>query len=704
MAAPRILGGLAIAGTVAVQSLPAAAQVCANLVPPGSAPVVRRALIADDLVRLRDIGAADGVFPDAGSIALSPDGRYLAFQLRQAVAEENAYCLTMLVLPVRSDAIPVMVDHGGELIRATYDFRGKAAFPTGVAFPIAPRWSPDGTWIAFLKRVGSTIQVWRADVNGERSAPVTQSTVDVNDFRIAEDGRSIIYSTRPGLSLALKLIEAEGLVGYHFDERYAPKVSSRPFPAAPIDVELWTENLASKTVRRASDSEAMAFKGATGLPQGALAFVRSPAGRRAWILQSQEDLADGRVRLFIDARGDRPLLCEDRVCRDQVGKIWWTSDGRRLRFFRREGWSREATAVYEWLPGHGSPKRLFLTNDVLADCIPRNDDLVCLRESSVQPREVILLSPSTGTSTVLYDPNPEFRYLALGRVERLRWRNAFGLETFGDVVFPVGYRQGDRYPLIIVQYDSRGFLRGGTGDEYPIQAFANRGYVVLSVNRPQMIGIVRGGKTPTDVERENLAEFAERRSILSALEVGVEQLSARGIVDRERVGLTGLSDGTTTLQFALVNGMALGAAATSSAPWDPGYASLVGPAAAREFAAQGYPKLTEEKSQFWGQFSLARNAGSIRTPILMQLADDEYLGALESFTSLREQGVPTDLFIFPREHHIKWQPAHRLAIYKRNLDWFDFWLKDQSSQLPERQADLARWVRLRLENSNRGPR
>jgi len=90
------------------------------------------------------------------------------------------------------------------------------------------------------------------------------------------------------------------------------------------------------------------------------------------------------------------------------------------------------------------------------------------------------LDPVAGTRTLLFDPNPEFATLRLGHVERLHWRNALGVETIGDLVFPVGYRPGRAYPMIVVQYETRGFLRGGTDDEYPIQAFANRGYAVLS--------------------------------------------------------------------------------------------------------------------------------------------------------------------------------------------------------------------------------
>jgi dipeptidyl aminopeptidase/acylaminoacyl peptidase len=61
-------------------------------------------------------------------------------------------------------------------------------------------------------------------------------------------------------------------------------------------------------------------------------------------------------------------------------------------------------------------------------------------------------------------------------------------------------------------------------------------------------------------------------------------------------------------------------------------------------------------------------------PILMQQSDDEFRVAVASYTALKQAGQPVALFVFPNEHHVKWQPAHRLAAYERNLRWFDYWL------------------------------
>jgi dipeptidyl aminopeptidase/acylaminoacyl peptidase len=124
----------------------------------------------------------------------------------------------------------------------------------------------------------------------------------------------------------------------------------------------------------------------------------------------------------------------------------------------------------------------------------------------------------------------------------------------------------------------------------------------------------------------------------------------------------------------------------------------VGPGRDMDYRNVGYPGLLNRDDPFWRQLSLSVNARRISTPILLQLADDEYLDSLESFTSLREAGAPVDMFVFPGEHHIKWQPAHRLAIYRRSLDWFDYWLREMRSPAADRQKDLDTWDKLRARS------
>ena len=119
-------------------------------------------------------------------------------------------------------------------------------------------------------------------------------------------------------------------------------------------------------------------------------------------------------------------------------------------------------------------------------------------------------------------------------------------------------------------------------------------------------------------------------------------------------------------------------------------------------------RVTDDGTAFWRELSLSRNAARVSTPILLQLADDEYMSALESYTALRERDQPIDMFVFPDEHHVKYQPVHRLAVYRRALDWFDYWLQNRRSSDPARQIELVHWDELhgsmggRAQNGSRG--
>ena len=679
----------AIVASLAVQGAAWAAPGCSDLMSSAASFRMRR-LVPEDLVRLRDIGPVDPGQQYAGLFSVSPDGRHAAFQVRRADPVTNDFCLAMLVVDLHPGGRVVMVDRGGEFMRLRYDFRGKANFPSGFTDTITPRWSPDGKWIVYRRRDKGAVQLWRAEADGSGSKVITDSIDDIDDFRVTAEGRDIVYATRPALREALAAIDREGLSGFHYDDRFAPAASNRPFAPAPVARAARVLDLTSRTTRVARPDEAALLDKAS-MQEGSWTEAQSPSGDRAWVQVPTRTIYPLRGRLVVTA-GARTIPCTAPECTN-ASFPWWVRG--KVRFLRREGWADSATAIYEWNPGAQSVRRLYVTEDLFLGCVPTGEALTCLREASLKPRRLERLDPVTGRREMLFDPNPEFAHLALGRVERLRSRNSFGLESFADLVLPVGYEPGRRYPLVVVQYASRGFLRGGTGDDYPIQAFANRGFAVLSVDRPSQVGL----KATTDfleADRINLKDFADRRSVLEAIEIAVRTTIERGIADPGRIGITGLSDGSSTAGFALLHSKLFSAYAMSSCCWDTDLAMRVGPSAARLFHHIGYPETTDDSEAaraFWRRIAVSPNARGIRAPILVQVSDSESLSALQTFTALRELNRPIDLFVFPDEYHVKWQPAHRLAVYTRAIDWFDFWLNGVKA--PGRGEEIEHWEAMR---------
>jgi dipeptidyl aminopeptidase/acylaminoacyl peptidase len=109
----------------------------------------------------------------------------------------------------------------------------------------------------------------------------------------------------------------------------------------------------------------------------------------------------------------------------------------------------------------------------------------------------------------------------------------------------------------------------------------------------------------------------------------------------------------------------------------------------------GLHPLAADNIAQWRDVSLAMNAARIATPLLLQLSGWEFREALETVAAFRAHQRPLDLYVFPDEYHLKVQPAHRLAIYRRNIQWFDFWLRGREDADPADADQYPRWRQLR---------
>jgi dipeptidyl aminopeptidase/acylaminoacyl peptidase len=120
----------------------------------------------EDVISLRGIGA----------MAISPDGRSIAFAVRTTDWVENRY-ETQLWL----------VRDGGEPFQLT---RGSRGIGGGL------QWSPDGRWIAFLADRGDGQQVHVIRADGGEAQKVTAVKDGVSGFRWAPDGRRLALLVR----------------------------------------------------------------------------------------------------------------------------------------------------------------------------------------------------------------------------------------------------------------------------------------------------------------------------------------------------------------------------------------------------------------------------------------------------------------------------------------------------------------------------
>lgn len=663
----------------------------------------KRDVSRDDLVRLRDIGQPEEQFGDTQLFTVSPDGTKIAFQVRRANSTTNDYCLGIYVAEVAPLGVPLLVDEGGELIRVVATGADRGAIGTGIPKTILPQWSPDSKQIAFLKRVDGVTQAWRAAADGTSAAALTKSTVDVEAVAWSADGSAITYTTRPGVAAQLASITNESQTGYLYDARFNPGVSRSPQVPGNIPTVFTTLTVANGKVRPAVPGERALLEPAVDRPAGAALYSRASDSSRVWTfaLPSQSRIETGShdptqrlttTGLTIETVGAWTVTCMSPVC-DRIFGAWVDAANLQVLFARTQGTRGTENAIYRWRFGAERPEQLLATRDHIIGCDLAAAGLVCGQETPTQPRRLVLIDTNSGQTKLLFDPNPEFSNIRFGKVTQFVWRNSLGLEAFGQLVLPPGLKPGQHVPLVIVQYENRGFLRGGTGDEYPVHLLAANHIAVFAIDRPMFFGQISGTTDFVSINNQNLHDWNDIKSAFSSLQAGLDKVFATGAIDRSRVGISGLSNGMQLLQYAVINSKLFSAAIGSSCCNDESIISVVGPTQMRRLVNWGYPRPGMGEA-FFKPMSLVQNVDKIDVPLLIQSADRELAGALPTVSVFQDRNKPIEMFIYPDEFHVKWQPSHRAAVYERNVDWFNFWLRCRLDPDPSKKSQNDRWLKM----------
>lgn len=374
---------------------------CADLLPRAGPQAGRQRSIAPaDLARLRDIGRPDGALLGGMSpLAISPDQARVAFVISRADPGTNAYCVGLAVMDLRSGSRPHLIDQGGEMILASGNVRGLIT-PTGYVATVTPAWSPDGRWIAYLRRDRGVTQLWIARAEGGMARQLSHSPVDVEQFAWRADGSAVLFSSRTGQVAERAADAAAALTGYSYGDRFVPAMSSVPLPVATTPLSAYAVDIASLAIRPvAGDDRALLPPDPLNAPS-ALPAGDAGDGRRAWTTHSTDNPLSPLVLRAVMASG-QPIACTADACRGKYTGLWWMPKGGPLLFMRREGWDLGDLVLYRWQPGSGQPRAVLRTSGVIDGCVVAQAQLVCLRESATVPRHIVRIDPQTGRTESL---------------------------------------------------------------------------------------------------------------------------------------------------------------------------------------------------------------------------------------------------------------------------------------------------------------
>jgi len=631
-----------------------------------------RPITIDDLMAMRDLKG----------MSVSPDGKSVAYVVTQAVVETNSYRSALFVVGTEKGSI---VKNLGSAGPARWDVYGQ--------LDVAPQWSPDSQYISYLLKEGGTWQVWRWRREGGAPEQLTHNTLDVRDFRWSPDGAKIFFTTTdpPDLEDARRKAE-EGIVwdGSIIASRGRP-IMQWVLEGLPKKSQLWIYNVADKTEHRATTEEETTYKHFQDRPKDispTRPFKISPSGDAGYIsvVQDPKEYFYYSWRIYVKHGNERPVAVTP-LSTNYIQDFWWSNDGREIYFVQRAG---VRASLYSMPARGGAAREIVKTEDLIHSCSFDDQRLIaaCIRENPTKPPELVLINPRDGEMRTVADVNPEFRNIALSPATKLEWTNKYSVKTYGYLVKPTNYDPNKRYPLIVTTYRSGAFLRGATGDEYPIQLFAANGFVVLDFDAAPL-------PVDSDFKTNMLRWYSPVASFQSAFEI----LEKMGLVDPTRRGLSGLSYGADITEYAISHTDLFHAAITSGASGrDPLFYYLSGSSGAKLFDGWigGWPE--GRAASNWQELSPALNARKVNAALLINATDREYVGGLQFYTALKEYRKPVEMVVYPDEGHLKSQPKHRYAIYQRNIDWFNFWLQDKEDPDPRKKDQYERWRALRDQN------
>ncbi len=614
---------------------------------------------ANQLYMMRHDGGEARKVTDAGEgvsgFAFGPGGRWLVYRSGESDREQ------LYRLPA-GDLV------GGEPEQITDGDAGVAQWD----------FSPDGSRIYFTRpdsydedekrrlEAGFTVDVrnavtplsslWSVDVESAAERRETNdASYSINSFTISDDGRWI------------------GITGGS-PERY-----ERNITAQRLYADLHLKEIATGEIERLTDNYEIG--------EGGLSF--SPDGR--WIVFSapneMERYSMTENRVYIRQVGDRGgafrKLGADFDQSSSVG--FWSEDSETIYF---NAGVTVTTQLHALDVETGAVRQL--TEERAALSVSRDEDtgtiLIGYSDPDTPPTVFTASGvddvPDRSAWTQLVDVNPQVRDIALGEEVEINWRSSDGKMVGGVLVYPVGYEEGTRYPLIVAIHGgpaSADVLRFNGG--YNAQVYAGAGYAVLKPN-------YRGSRNYGNAHRTDIVGDYFTMGYEDII-TGVDHLIAEGIVDGDRMGALGWSAGghwsnwilTQTDRFKAISSGA------GTMNWISMYAQSDVQRNRQFYVGDGF--LYEDFDTYFDQSPLKYITNAV-TPTMIHVVEGDPRvpspQSVELHMALRKLGVPTELFMYPGRSHGIPDPRNRLVKAVSEMSWMDYYVRGIGEKFDWRQV------------------
>jgi dipeptidyl aminopeptidase/acylaminoacyl peptidase len=654
----------------------------------------KRGFVAEDLWSLRAVSDPQ----------LSPDGSRVAFVVGTPNKETDKQATRIWVAPAdgSSPAKPFTV--GPE--------------------DGAPRWSPDGKWLAFVAERGHGPQLHLAPLEGGEAVALTEMPYGASRPAWSPDGRQLAFVSKTG---EWKKPDERDAI-----EKNAPRVVTGLY--SRYDGTGWFDS-------RRSHLFVIGVDGGTGVDGGAgvkggepqqltdgdwddsdpawspsgdrIAFVsdRKPtrfdeANRDVWVVpvgarrrpkrltrgrgtassprwspdgahiayighENEDGESDRNIQLLVVATGEPtpPRSLSEPLDRPVYGleralgtAHAWTGDGSAVMFLAAD---HGTLSLYRSALEGGSAPELVVGGDrqiIAMHTAGATIALASLWPSS--PPEVYCTEIDGSRERRVSNANSEVRGLRLAPLRRSSHVAADGRRIESFVMYPTGYVKGQPVPLVID-------IHGGPHSWHPqaalfglYQTLAAAGYVVLLTNP-------RGSHSyGEEFAHACVGDWggADFEDLMGA----VDKLVNAGVADPEHLYATGYSYGGYMTSWAVGQTDRFAAACVAAPVTD--LATIWGTTDIPNFVEHEVGALPWKRPELFAKHSPITHVANVTTPVMLLHWEGDMrcpIGqAEEFFQALRRLRREVVMVRYPGGFHIVRYPSQMVDYLERHLDWF----------------------------------
>jgi dipeptidyl aminopeptidase/acylaminoacyl peptidase len=644
-----------------------------------------------------------------GDPQISPDGRYLVYDLRTVDYDANKshHALWLIDLKAKTPARKLAISEGGA---------------TGA------RWSADGKTLYFMSsRGGDTDQVWRTDSTGEKATQVTHAPLDIGAYKLSADGKHMVVALAVFPDLddpaatkaradATKAKKSTGVLYDHLFVRhwdtwadgtrnhlYALTLDAKgdvagdavplmkgfdgDAPGKPFggdeDFDIsrdgatvfFTARLAGKTEPWSTnfDIYATPMDGSAApkdLTADNLAWdgtpVVSPDGTKlAYLAMKRPGFEADRFGVWIMDLKTGARHEVDPTWDRSAGSLKWTADGRTLLVTAEDVGQTRLFAI----DARSGDVRPLTTDGHISAVILAGHTLIVGRETLDSPGQLYRLEG--GKLSALTDVNAaKLAAVQFSSFEQFSFAGWNGETVHGYVLKPYGYQPGHKYPVV---YLVHGGPQGSFGNSWSYrwnpEVWAGWGYGVVMVDFHGSTGY---GQAFTDAISQHWGDRP-----LEDLQKGWSAaLSKYDFLDGDRACAAGGSYGGYMIYWMAGN-------------WNKPWKCLIDHDGVFENHDMGY--VTEElwfsewengglpwvNRDGYEKFNPANHVAEWTKPMLIIHSAKDYRIPLEqglgAFTALQRKGIPSQFLTFPDENHWVLKPQNSVEWHDTVQAWLKRW-------------------------------